>query len=469
VRLVELIAARADALRRLSPSPLVASFEAMSGRERAPGVMMASGRLPCGPIGLGLRRLHEALRQAPRHGEGPGLSVLQTAEGLVAVRGRRGMGAERRLERARELFSASTKREASFLVELIGSQLRSPTLDRLVVQAIAEAGGLDPALVWQAVQCSHDLGASVRAAFGAGERGLLALVAEARPGTRREPELEAMVLEDPDDPDLAAVYGDWLLQHGQPHGPLVAAAVVPSRAEQRKRAWSKALKRFVRHEGLGPELQEWLGDDGVCEWCNGFLRRLWLPGQTVFAPDVAEAVLRLLASSAAACLQVLALDVDEVVPIRRIPPLPALTMLRLDLHPSAGRIDLGELAVHPRLEHLRLEGSLPTADRDLSGVHDLGLRRLDLKGTYDLSPLAGAPLDTVVLSSANHVDLRPLVHLPRLRVLGWGQRRAPDVGIVQQLATLEALHLRDRPSTELRAWAEARGVAVLRYDRLFER
>ncbi len=465
MRLAELIAARGDALRRLSPTPLARCLHAMSGRERVPGLLVMSGRLPCGPLGISVRRLQEHAGRASSR-EGGGVSVLQATEGLRAVRGRRGMGAEKRLAQARTLFAATTREEADFLVKLAGNQLRAPSLDRLVVQAIAATCDLDPALVWQAVQCSHDLGACARAAFGTGESGLRALVARTRPGTRRDAELEALVLEDIDDPERAAVYGDWLLQASQPHGALVAAAVVPHRAEQRKRAWSKALKRFVRQEGLGSELYDRLTDPAVSTWRHGFLRRFWIPGQTVFAPDLAEAVLRLLGGSASTCLEVLGIDVDEVVPLHRIPALPSLTMLRLDLHPTAGPLDLASLRVHPRLRHLRLEGSLSLAERDLSGVHELQLERLDLKGTYDLSPLVGSELRTVVLSSANHVELAPLSAVPGLRVLGWGQRRSPDVRFVASLGSLEALHLRDRPSTELRALCERRDVALLRFETL---
>ena len=468
MRLTDLIAARSQALRTLRTRPLVACIESLGPRERVPGILMLSGRLPCGPIGISVRRLQEHVRRQALHGEGPGLSVLHATEGLLAIRGRRGMGAEKRLEHATTLFRATTRDEGDFLIRLMGKQLRAANVDRLIVQSIATSGGLDPALVWEAVQCSHDLGATARAAFGGGEGGLRALVAETKPGTRRDAELEAMVLEAPDDPEIAAVYADWLLEHGQPHGPLVAAAVVPSRAEQRKRAWSKALKQFVRSEGLGPELLDRLGDASVAEWHNGFLRRLWLPGQTIFAPDLAEAVLRLLESSASTCLEILGLDVDQVVPPSRIPALPLLAMLRLDLHPTLERLDLTELRIHPRLRHLQLEGSLALRRRDLSGVHQLRLERLDLKGTYDLAPLVGSSLETVVLSSANHVDPSPLARLPRLRVLGWGQRRSPPVRFVASLPHLRVLHLRERPSAELAAWARRLDVEILRFSALFD-
>ncbi|MEN0068469.1 MAG: hypothetical protein AAGA48_40485 [Myxococcota bacterium] len=469
MRLQDLVQARVRALRSLDTAPLAACLSQMSPRERVPGVMLLSGRLPDGPIGLSVGRLHEFIRRHALHREGAGLSLLHAIEGLRAVRGRRGMGAEKRLARARELFEVATRDESDFLIKLVANQLRAPTFDRLLVEAIATTGDLDPALVWQAVQCSHDFAATAKAAFGSGEAGLEALVAETRPGTRRDPELESMVMEAPENADVAAVYGDWLLQNGQPHGALVAAAVVPVRAEQRKRAWSKALKRFARQEGLGTELYERLLDPAVATWRHGFLRRLWIPGQTLFAPDLAEAVLRLLAGSAAALLETLALDIDEVVPLHRVPTLPSLARLRLDLHPTAGRLQLTVLRQHTRLRHLQLEGSLPLHDRDLSGVHDLELSRLDLKGTYDLAPLAGAPLETIVLASANHVGLGPLASLPRLRVLGWGQNRSPDVRALAGIPTLKAIHLRDRPSVELRQWAERRGVALLRYATLLER
>lgn len=464
MQLANVVAARTRAASSLDPEPLVACLGAMAPKERVPGVVMMSGRLPCGPLGISVRRLQEHVRRHVPHGEGPGLSVLHAAEGLQSIRGRRGMGAEKRLERARTLFEAATREESDFLLKLAANRLRSPTVDRLVVQAIATAGALDPALVWQAVQVSSDLAATAKAAFGEGEAGLQALVAETKPGARRDPELEAMILEYPDNPDAAAVYGDWLLQHDQPHGHLIAAVVVPVRAEQRKRAWSKALKRFVRQEGLGSELFERLVDSSVSEWRHGFLRRLWLPGQTTHAPDLAEAVLRLLGGSVAMGLNTLGVDIDEVITIPRLPALAALHRLRLDIHSTPACLDLTELSIHPELRHLQLAGSLEFADRDLSGIRSLSIDRLDLQGTYDLSPLAGVDLTTVVLLQANHVDLRPLVALPALRTLGWGQRRSPDVELVSQLAHLEELYLRHRPSAALATWAASRKITIGRLE-----
>ncbi|MEM6930914.1 MAG: hypothetical protein AAF602_28525, partial [Myxococcota bacterium] len=146
MHLTELIVARRHATRRVSPDPLVAALAAMDARERVSGVLMLSGRLPCGPLGISVARLQEHVRRHPPPRVGPGLSILHATEGLKAIRGRRGMGAEKRLAKAEGLFQSGTPDDADFLLKLAQGSLRAPSFDRLVVQAIASVGDLEPAL-----------------------------------------------------------------------------------------------------------------------------------------------------------------------------------------------------------------------------------------------------------------------------------------------------------------------------------
>lgn len=116
----------------------------------------------------------------------------------------------------------------------------------------------------------------------------------------RNEDLEAAVLANPESPDVYLVYGDWLLEHGEPLGELVSlqAALVksPRNASLRRRA--RALLAAHEREWLGPFAR----DDH--EWAFGFLQGLSLSDPT---PARYRALLEL---SAARFLRDLDIELD---------------------------------------------------------------------------------------------------------------------------------------------------------------
>jgi uncharacterized protein (TIGR02996 family) len=91
----------------------------------------------------------------------------------------------------------------------------------------------------------------------------------------RNPELEAALLEDPDDEASYVVYGDWLQQAGSPHGELIqlqrALAADPENAALREREAS-----LLEHHGAELVGESVLGARGKLEWRAGFVWRAQL-------------------------------------------------------------------------------------------------------------------------------------------------------------------------------------------------
>jgi len=134
----------------------------------------------------------------------------------------------------------------------------------------------------------------------------------------REPALEAAILRDPDDLASYAVYGDWLVEQGDPRGELIAtqlAADATGDPELRR----AALRVFARHRDAFIGV---LGDTIATEaftWRAGFIQRarlshdqlLFVDGARVIA-TMAEVVETLLAHPSARFLTDLAIvNVDR--------------------------------------------------------------------------------------------------------------------------------------------------------------
>ncbi|MDH4103358.1 MAG: ATP-dependent DNA ligase [Thermoleophilia bacterium] len=141
-----------------------------SAAEASIVVAYLSGELPQGAIGVGWA----ALRELPPPAEAPAtlelLDVDAALSRLQAISGR-GSHAARREELWR-LFGISTELEQRFLSGLLGGKLRQGALEGVMIDAVAEAGGIPAAEVRRAAMLSGDLPTIAMAALTLGPAGL---------------------------------------------------------------------------------------------------------------------------------------------------------------------------------------------------------------------------------------------------------------------------------------------------------
>jgi uncharacterized protein (TIGR02996 family) len=160
----------------------------------------------------------------------------------------------------------------------------------------------------------------------------------------RNAELEAAILADPESPDAYLVYGDWLLEQGEPLGELVS--VQATLAKLRKRAGNAKEKKELekREKALLKDAEKRLGDLREHEhtWSFGFLEAIAIPDPNE------KAYAALLAAPAARFLR--ELDIEDLAPASIYTTLvhPTITLL-------AG------LGVPPTLRKLALLGSYEPA------------------------------------------------------------------------------------------------------------
>jgi DNA ligase 1 len=151
--------ALASALKRASPDEieLVVSY--------------LSGTLPQGRIGVGGATL-SGLRST-RPSEQATLSVHDVDRAFAVVAGMTGAGSTAaRTEALRELLSRATRDEQDFLVRLLFGELRQGALEGVLVEAVARAAAIAPAIVRRAAMMAGDLATVARAALTEGEAGL---------------------------------------------------------------------------------------------------------------------------------------------------------------------------------------------------------------------------------------------------------------------------------------------------------
>lgn len=119
-------------------------------------------------------------------------------------------------------------------------------------------------------------------------------------------ELAAAIIAEPDSPDAYLVYGDWLLEHGDPLGELVSVQARLAKLEQRagNAKEKNALRRRVK--ALLADAESRLGPLGRYEhtWSLGFLESLVVPNPST---EQYEAIL---AAPAARFLR--ELDIEEI-------------------------------------------------------------------------------------------------------------------------------------------------------------
>jgi DNA ligase-1 len=152
---VELLAA---ALRRLGPD------------EARAGVAFLSGELRQRQIGVGWAALRDL---PPDVAAEPTLTVGEVDAAFERIGAMRGPGSQAaRREALAALFARATESERTFLIRLIGGELRQGALEGVLVQALAAAIGASATAVQRAVMLRGDAGAVAEAALAGGPAAL---------------------------------------------------------------------------------------------------------------------------------------------------------------------------------------------------------------------------------------------------------------------------------------------------------
>lgn len=130
------------------------------------------GHLRQGKIGLGWAAVREA-RESAEATTAPSLGLIDVDRAFTAIAASAGSGSaaeRRRLLGA--LFSRASAPEADFLARLIVGELRQGALEGMMVEAVASAAGIAPALVRRAVMLAGEVPAVAKAALVEGAPGL---------------------------------------------------------------------------------------------------------------------------------------------------------------------------------------------------------------------------------------------------------------------------------------------------------
>ncbi|GGK51348.1 ATP-dependent DNA ligase [Nocardia camponoti] len=156
----------------------IAELLAVAARPSTPdtasdvGVIVAwlSGELTQGRIGTGWRTLAGLTDQSANE---PTLTIEDVDATFTELAALSGKGsANRRAELLAELFKAATETEQHFLRALLTGELRQGALSAIVVEAVAQATGINVDVVRRAHMLSGQLPLTATAAFTGGEQAL---------------------------------------------------------------------------------------------------------------------------------------------------------------------------------------------------------------------------------------------------------------------------------------------------------
>ncbi|OBH28623.1 ATP-dependent DNA ligase [Mycobacterium sp. E342] len=132
-------------------------------------VSWLSGELPQRQIGVGWA----SLRSRPPPASHPTLTVGGVDARFSEIGAVSGKGSQaRRAELIAGLFAAATEAEQTFLVRLLGGELRQGALSGIMADAVAKAADLPVAAVQRAAMLGGDLPSVAAAALGGGARAL---------------------------------------------------------------------------------------------------------------------------------------------------------------------------------------------------------------------------------------------------------------------------------------------------------
>ena len=150
---------------------LAAFLRTLAPEELTIAVHYLSGDIPQGRIGVGY-----AVLETTASGDTavtPSLTIDQVDATLTAVAGMRGAGsAARRADALHALFAAATPSEHTFVLRLLGGDLRQGALAGVMIDAIAAAADIPVLQIRRAAMYSKSLGAVARAALSDGAQAL---------------------------------------------------------------------------------------------------------------------------------------------------------------------------------------------------------------------------------------------------------------------------------------------------------
>ena len=150
---------------------LADALRATNGRETVLTALYLSGALPQGKIGIGWNLIQKSMQQASASGEP--LTLTDVDRILVTLASERGSGSgERRVTELSKLFSRAAPEEQRFLSQLLIGELRQGALEGILLDAIAKAAELQPAVIRQAFMFAPNIGELAQVALEEKSAGL---------------------------------------------------------------------------------------------------------------------------------------------------------------------------------------------------------------------------------------------------------------------------------------------------------
>ena len=161
----------ADASRRAKGAHIAQFLRSAAAAEVGIAVAYLSGFTRQGKTGIGYAMIRDARPAA--HAATPSLSLTDVDATLQEIATASGTGsAKRKATLLRGLFASATPREADFLARLLIGELRQGALEGLMIDAVAAAADVAPALVRRAAMAGGGIAAVARAAMESGADGL---------------------------------------------------------------------------------------------------------------------------------------------------------------------------------------------------------------------------------------------------------------------------------------------------------
>ncbi|MFQ5555534.1 MAG: ATP-dependent DNA ligase [Acidimicrobiia bacterium] len=146
---------------------LAATLRSVARHDLPAAVTFLSGEIPGGSVGVGFAALRDVTAPAA---DDASLTIRDVSRMLDGVRSTTGAGSKTaRREALVGLLAAATAPEQDLLRGLLGGGVRQGALQGIMIEAIAEAFGADPALVRRALMLSGDIGRVATSAAAGGD------------------------------------------------------------------------------------------------------------------------------------------------------------------------------------------------------------------------------------------------------------------------------------------------------------
>jgi DNA ligase-1 len=157
--------------KKAKTARLATLLRSLAPDEISIGVAYLSGVMPQGRIGLGWAAVRDL--DAGEAAAAPSLTLREVHGAFDEIEAMRGGGsANKRRDRLGALFARATQDERELLSRLIIGELRQGALVGLMIEAVAEATGIDPAKVRRASMLAGSVTDVATAVLSQGEAGL---------------------------------------------------------------------------------------------------------------------------------------------------------------------------------------------------------------------------------------------------------------------------------------------------------